>query len=293
MTAAGFSTRARRLPTLGVGISTEYGASQSGALHPLDLHARHPGVVEFLELGVETVKGLDADGQAWADAGLPTTYHFLDVNLDEPDDLDEDWLEEVRALLQRARPAWLCGDAGLWHLGARERGHMLLLPPILSHDGVAPMADGIRALRAATGLEVFPENPPGRVFLGDLHVLDFFGRVVDAADTGLLLDCAHLAIFQRLRGLPPLAGLDGFPLDRVVEMHVAGGTPMEHDGFRWVEDDHGPEPLADTWMIFDHVVARAPNLRAVVFECERNTADEILPGFHRLHAALAGRGTRR
>ena len=62
------------------------------------------------------------------------------------------------------------------------------------------MAEGIVRLRAATGREVLPENPPGAVYLGDLHLLDFFARVAERGDTGLLLDCAHLAIFQREGG---------------------------------------------------------------------------------------------
>ena len=134
---------------------------------------------------------------------------------------------------------------------------------------------------------MLPENPPGQVFLGRLHVLDFFAQVADAADTGLLLDCAHLAIFQRLRGYDALAGLDGVPLDRVVEIHVAGGTARRTADFAWIDDDHRPTVLADTWRIVEHVVARAPNLRAVVYECERNPLDACLPGLARLAALLA------
>ena len=109
------------------------------------------------------------------------------------------------------QPAWICGDAGLWHFGRRERGHMLLLPPILTRDSARELAQGIIRLREHTGLEVLPENPPGHVFVGDLHLLDFFALVLDEADTGMLLDAAHLAIYQQVMGHDPLTGLDGFP----------------------------------------------------------------------------------
>ena len=111
-------------------------------------------------------KGLDDDARAWAAAGLPTTYHFLDINLDDPDDFDPPWLAAVRAVAAELRPAWLCGDAGLWHLGRRDRGHMLLLPPILVEEAVAPLADGLIALREATGLEVLPEHGEGEDLAG-------------------------------------------------------------------------------------------------------------------------------
>lgn len=281
-----FLDRVGALPRLGLGVSTEYGARrQDGALDPAALRALRPEYAGFLEVGVEVVKGLDADASAWAAAGWPTTYHFLDVNLDEPEDLEESWLAEARAIAAAMRPAWVCGDAGLWHFGARDRGQMLLLPPVLVKESIGPMAAGIRALRAALGLEVLPENPPGSVFLGDMHLLEFFAALAESADTGLLIDCAHLAIYQRVMGFDPLTGFDSLPWARVVELHVAGGSVLTHEGLAMVDDDHGTAVLPDTWVIVEAAIARAQNLRAVVVECERNPLEAALP----LFAAVAER----
>jgi len=285
-----FTKRVEALPRLGVGVSTEYGAgSSAGALDVTALRERHPEYAGFLELGVEVDKGLDEDARRWIASGAPVTYHFLDINLDEPEDFDAAWLERVRDLVAEADPAWLCGDAGLWHFGPRERGHMLLLPPILTDDSASALAEGIIRLREATGREVLPENPPGQVFVGDLHLLDFFARVCERADTGMLLDTAHLAIYQRACGHGPLTGLDGFPCERIVEMHVAGGRERHHEGWPWVEDDHDVNVLPATWAIFEAAAARADNLRAVVFECERNTLEATLPGFARISEIVDGR----
>ena len=290
---ASFSARARALPRLGAG-------GAPGGLDPLALRRSHPRFAAFLEIGLETAKGLDGDAEAWLEAGLPTTYHFLDINLDEAEDFDRRWLAEVRAMVGRLDPAWLCGDAGLWHFGPRERGHMLLLPPVLSDEAARAMAEGIVRLREETGREVLPENPPGQVFLGDLHLLDFFARVCEYADTGMLLDAAHLAIFQRVMGHEAETGLDGFPLERVIEVHVAGASlrevPPREGGddegtYTFVEDDHSVEVLPETWRIFERVAAGASELRAVVFECERNTLEATLPGFARIEATLAAAGS--
>jgi uncharacterized protein (UPF0276 family) len=159
---------------------------------------------------------------------------------------------------------------------------MLLLPPVLTRDAADRLADGIVRLRAETGYEVLPENPPGVVYVGDMHLLDFFARVCERADTGMLLDCAHLAIYQRVCGHGPADGLDGFPLDRVIEVHVAGGAIREHEGYPFVEDDHGLEVLPDTWTILDEVAGRAAELRAVVFECERNGIEGVRAGLNDL-----------
>ena len=283
-----FLDRVVDLPVLGFGVSTEYGVGDApGALDLFALRRDRPDLAAFLELGVETAKGLDTHAEAWLALGLPTTWHFLDVNLDEPEDLDPTWLSEICAGAARARPSWLCGDAGLWHFGPRDRGHMLLLPPVLTDDAARALGDGIAALRDATGLEVLPENPPGVAFVGDMHLLDFFARVCEHADTGLLLDVAHLAIYQRATGRSPLDGLLDFPLDRVVEVHVAGGVSAVRDGFAWVDDDHSTSVLPDTWRLLDALAPRAPNLRAVIFECERNPVGEVIPVYDRVVDVLS------
>jgi len=282
-----FLERVRALPVLGLGVSTEYGAGDSpSGLDIPELRRRHPNYARFLEVGVETLSGLDRHARDWAAQGLPTTYHFLDINLDDVDDFSEEWLEEVREIAAVLRPAWMCGDAGMWHFGGREPGQMLLLPPVLCDESAHALADGIRKLREAVHLEVLPENPPGAVFLGDLHLLDFFARVCDRADTGLLLDCAHLAIYQNNHGHEPLTGLDGFPLERVVEIHIAGGTRRDINGWSYVDDDHTPAVLPETWTIVEAILPRCPNLRAVIFECERNSLPGTLPGFAQIERAL-------
>ena len=67
MAADGFLQRAAALPRLGLGLSTEYGASRAdGALDPNAMRREHPELARFLEVGVEIAKGLDAPATAWA-----------------------------------------------------------------------------------------------------------------------------------------------------------------------------------------------------------------------------------
>jgi uncharacterized protein (UPF0276 family) len=279
-----FADRVARLPRLGIGISTEFGARAAGGLDPVALRRERPDLVAFLEIGVDVERGIDGDARAWLAEGWPTTFHFLDLNLEEPEDLDHDWVGAAGALASELGAAWMCGDAGLWHVGPRDRGHGVLLPPVLTAASADSLAAGVRALRERSGFEVLPENPPAHVYLGDLHLLDYFARVCDSADCGMLLDAAHLAIYQRARGGAPLDGLDGFPLERVVELHVAGASEFAHADRTFVDDDHSPLPLPDTWKILEAVLPRARNLRALVYECERNRSAQVIPVFERLAA---------
>ncbi len=278
-----FADKVQRLPRLGVGLSGEFNVAAKG-IDVSWLKENHPALVHFYEYGGDLERGLDEGVRRWAAAGGPTTYHFLDINLEEQCDLDPHWLNRTKALAHEINAAWLCGDAGRWHFGLRERGHGMLMPPILCRESALETAASIQQIEAETGLSVLPENPPSVMYLGDLHILDYFALVADKADCGLLLDCAHLAIFQQTRGLTPLTALDNFPLDRVVEMHVAGGTLTNVDGFHYIEDDHSPEPLPATWEILQYVLPRATNLKAIVFECEHNAPEACLDNFEKLNS---------
>ncbi len=281
-----FAQRAARLPRLGVGLSGEFSVAAKG-IDACWMKEHYPDLIHFYEYGADLERGLDEGVRRWAAAGLPLTYHFLDINLEERIDLDRYWLTQTKALAAEIKAAWLCGDAGRWHFGLRERGHGMLMPPILCHESALETAESIVQIEAETGMACLPENPPAVIYLGDLHILDYFALVADRAGCGLLLDCAHLAIFQQTRNLPPLTALDNYPLDRVVEMHVAGGTYAEIDGYPYIEDSHSPEPLPATWEILEYVVPRAKNLKAIVFECEHNAPEECLDVFARLNSLLA------
>ncbi len=289
-----FSERLRALPTLGVGISTEFGAGASG-LDVLGFCAERPELVEFLEVGCDLARGLDETARRWAALGKRTTYHFLDVNLEEPEDLDEAWLAGTTRLARELGAAWMCGDGGLWHVGPRDPAHGTLLAPVLEESSADALASSVRRLREASGMEVLPENPPAHAWIGRMELADYLARVAEMADCGLLLDVAHLAIHQRARGREPLAGFERLPLERVVEVHVAGGTlfaPAGASARAFLDDDHGPRVAPETWELFEAVLAGAENLRAVVVECERNPAAAVVPIFERVHELWGAAGKR-
>jgi len=99
----------------------------------------------------------------------------------------------------------------------------------------------------------------------DMSEGEFLARLVDRTGCGLLLDVANLYYNARNRGRDPLTDLDAFPLEAVVQCHLAGG---HRDGDEWV-DSHAfavPEPV---WQLFEAVVERAP-VRAAIVERDDN-----------------------
>src|SRR5256885_11597200 len=89
----------------------------------------------------------------------------------------------------------------------------------------------------------------------------FVAAVADGADCGILLDLHNLWANERNGRQPVRDFLDEIPLDRVWEVHVAGG--FEYAGY-WLDAHSGvmPEALLE---LAAEVVPKLPNMHAIIF----------------------------
>lgn len=139
-----------------------------------------------------------------------------------------------------------------------------LLPPAQTAAGVAAAVEHVAAYRRAADLPFLIETGVNylRPRAGELSDGAYIAGVADRADCGILLDLHNLLTNQRNGRQPVAAVLDELPLDRVLEVHVAGG--FEVDGYYL--DAHVGVPDAELLALTASVLPRLPNLRAVMFE---------------------------
>lgn len=143
-----------------------------------------------------------------------------------------------------------------------EAGFML--PPRQVDAVVLGAEGGIDAYKRAVELPFAVEI--GTNYLAprgdELHDGEFAAAVVERADCDLLLDL-HNIWANELNGRQPLAEvLAELPLERVTEVHVAGG--FEFRG-TWI-DAHSGALDQRLLALLDGVIGRLPNVRTVVFE---------------------------
>jgi uncharacterized protein (UPF0276 family) len=138
------------------------------------------------------------------------------------------------------------------------------LPPRQTEAGIETYVRAVQSLREELGVPLAIET--GVTYLrprGD-EIPDglFMAEVAERADCGILLDL-HNVYCNAVNGRQPVERfLEDLPLDRVVEVHLAGGFELE--GF-WLDAHSGaiPEPLE---RICRDVIPALPNLKAVIFE---------------------------
>ncbi|HZS33016.1 MAG TPA: DUF692 family protein [Methylomirabilota bacterium] len=213
---------------------------------------------------------------AMADPPPPDDPHFAAVRarfvlllhdflgqLSEP--VEGDALERARRLVTLYDPPWVAEHLQRVHTTAADAFVDYVFPPLYTADLLADYVRHARALQAALGRPLILEPIPTYLHVPapQLGEAAFVERFLAESGCGLLLDVSHAWLSARYAGRSARELILALPLDRVVEVHVAG-----------VEDDPdlaGPwigtaVPTAELLDLACLVAERAPGLRAVTFD---------------------------
>src|SRR5438128_7288196 len=188
------------------------------------------------ELAVAT--GIDhlamADPPAASDAWWPAIsgrytllLHDYLGQLSEP--LDERSIQRARSLAEQYRTPWVAEHFQCLHTEDGRYNINYVFPPLYTEEFLRRFAANTKALQARLDQPLVMENIPGFFDLKASQMPEPEGlpRFFDATEVGFLLDLPHVWLEAHYRGVKPEAWLAEFPLQRVVELHVAG---VEEDG---------------------------------------------------------------
>ena len=212
---------------------------------------------------------------------FPITVHGVELSIGSAHGMYEPCLR----MLDRLRPEW----PFLWYsehlhfqtwLDPRgvvvNSGVPLPLPP--TNEAAALVAGRAAAIQHRYGVPLLLENPAH--YLPDLptdpEIGDEFGlmdRIVSLSGCGRLLDLHNLFCNAINLGFDLKTAMEKIPLDRVGEIHIAGGSWCE--GFYM--DGHNarvPEPV---WDMLEQTLDRAPWITGVVFEVLEEVVKRLGP----------------
>jgi len=92
--------------------------------------------------------------------------------------------------------------------------------------------------------------------------VEFLNQILTHTECGLLLDLYNFYCNAINFGFDPYAALVRLQLDRVIEIHVAGG--VTHEGF--LLDVHSSEVPEAVWELLEWILPHCPNLCAITYE---------------------------
>jgi uncharacterized protein len=257
----------RDLPTLGVGL---------GFREPFrgDLFLARDRV-DFLEVTADHY--LDASPEKERELYLladhfPLIPHGLNLSLGGAEGLDLGYLAKLARLVARLDPPWWSEHVAFTRAGGVDIGHLTPLP--FSKAALEILEANIDQAMGHIDAPLIVENITYAFALpgAEMGEAEFLSELTDRTGCGLLLDVTNLHTNAVNHGFEPLDLLDALPLDRVVQIHFAGGE--WHDG-RLVDSHARPAP-PEVWTLLDEVVRRAP-VKGIILE-----RDEDLPPFGEL-----------
>ncbi len=239
---------------VGLGLRSRYlEAVAAGALE---------GEADFLEISPENFMHRGGRAHAHLDRIAnrhPIVSHGLMLSLGGAGPFDPDYLKTLRDFLARIDSPWhsdhLC-FSGLCGTVLHD-----LLPVPFSTASARRIAERIERVRDVLGRPMLVENISWYAHAGEggLSEADFIAEVCERADCGLLLDVNNCWVNAKNHGFDVMAFLEKVPLDRVVQIHVAGherydddlfvdthgatAEPKVHDLLAWVVERTGPVPV--------------------------------------------------
>jgi uncharacterized protein (UPF0276 family) len=246
---------------------------------PWALHAAEPGLFDLVEysapLSLEEARreaGLFGALMA-ARERLPALFHPVHLNLAGPELEPADRLAALEAHLRAVGSPWVGNDVAWWHVRGTALPGYLYLPPPFTVAGLQVASAHALHVAGALSVPLALENPVVVRREGPLHVLDFMGQLHARTGCPLVLDVGHLVAAQLASGLPLETGLDGFPFEAVIEVHVAGAVITRTPEGRGVYmDDHGQPLRSEVLGLLAEVLPRCRSLRALVFEGDGHPA---------------------
>jgi hypothetical protein len=185
--------------------------------------------------------------------------HGLMMSLGSTDPLDPEYFRELKEFLDRYDPPWHSDHVCFSGLD----GAMLhdLLPVPFTGASARHLAARVREARDRLERPMAIENISWYLELGKktLDEPEFITEILERADCGLLLDVNNVFVNAANHGFDAYDWLGRIPLERVVQLHIAGHEPGDdtllidthgatvrtevHDMLGWVIERVGPKPV--------------------------------------------------
>ncbi len=224
------------------------------ASHYEEILASRPAV-DWFELISENYMipgGRPLDNLARIRRDYPMAMHGVSLSIGSTAPLDRAYLSDLKTLAARVEPEWI-SDHLCW-TGVGGVNLHDLMPLAYTEAAIAHVASLVRQVQDFLGRQILLENVSSYVEFkaSTMTEWEFLGEIAQRADCLILLDINNVYVSAFNHGFDPLAYLDGMPVARVRQFHLAG-----HENHGDVIIDTHDAPVIDpVWDLYAHAVRR-------------------------------------
>lgn len=247
----------------GIGLGLRHGLSR-------ELFEQAPAALRWLEIHPENYLlrgGRYETMLATARDRYPLLTHGLTMAFGSIEPCEAPFLRELRAFLSDLSVPWhsdhLC-FAGVGGVFAHD-----LLPLPFTRESIDVVVDRVREAQDALALPIALEHisyyaqAPGHA----MSELEHLCEILERSDAKLLLDVNNVFVNSQNHGFDARAFIDGLPLERVVQLHIAGHF-VRADGLRI--DTHAEPVCEEVFALFDYTMRKLRRPLPVLLERDDN-----------------------
>lgn len=187
----------------------------------------------------------------------PVSLHGVSLSLAADAAPEKTHLARLAALADQIEPV-LVSEHLAW---STWRGMYLpdLLPFPRTQAALTRIASNIACTQDALGRRIAIENPSHylRIEGHAWEEVDFLKELTHRTGCGLLLDVNNVHVSANNLGYSAEAYIDAFPVDAVMEVHLAGHTPDPELGQRLLIDSHDAPIAPEVWRLYERLIARS------------------------------------
>lgn len=183
----------------------------------------------------------------------PLVSHGLTLSIGAIAEPEQSYLEDLRAFVRHVGSPWHSD-----HLCFSSAGPVVLhelLPLKFSEANVKRVAARLRRVEDFLEVPLAIENISFYAYAGEPEMPEeeFIGRVLERSGCRLLLDVNNVYVNSQNHGYDPRDFIARLPLDRVIQLHVAGHT-RRSEGL--IIDTHGAPVIDPVYELLDFTLRR-------------------------------------
>ncbi len=232
------------LPNLGIGVGLR-------TEHYEEIFSTQPNIdwfeiisENFMVDGGAPLKNLDRILERY-----PVVQHGVSLAIGSSTPLDFDYLKRLKALTRHTKTPWLSDHLCWGQIPGRHYHDLLPLP--YTQEVIDYVAERARIVQDYLEIPFALENLSSYVAYpqDEMSEWEFYATVIEKADIYAMLDVNNIYVSSRNHHFDPSEYTRNFPMDRVLQIHLAGHT----DRGDYVLDTHDNYVRDEVWDLYAQI----------------------------------------
>jgi uncharacterized protein (UPF0276 family) len=234
----------QNIPNLGIGIGLR-------PPHYEDIFRENPQIdwFEIISENFMVEGGMALENLSRILERYRVVQHGVSLAIGSPDPLDFNYLKRLKELTKITKTPWVSDHLCWGRLPGAHYHDLLPLP--YTKEVVHYVAERARIIQDYLELPFALENLSSYVGFqqDEMTEWEFYSSIVEKADIFMMLDVNNIYVSSRNHGFDPKKYADYIPLDRVLQIHLAGHS----DHGDYVLDTHDNYVRDEVWQLYSYV----------------------------------------